>query len=197
MAALMGFPLDWFAVLTGKCYRNGATVSRTDSESATMCEDSQPLQLPPPKPRSPSKESKRARKTPNISPTKNDGCNISPTKTQEDENLRAQPNISQQKKGRKKGSSNRKPASGSLSPTVQVKKGKTYPIVQGERVDKDLAYDYPDQFVWLYNWGIQDADGCWKNRSKRVPVSKVYSVRHAIKAHKPVEEVLQIIDSNS
>jgi hypothetical protein len=129
--------------------------------------------------------------------------NILPSKVQGDEKLgaRAQPNISPKKRGkkrgRKKGSRNKRPASGSLNPTTQTKKGKTYPVVTGERVPKDLAFDYPEQFCWLYNWAVQDSDGCWKNRSKRVPVGRVYSVRSAIKADKPVEEVLQIIDSNS
>lgn len=76
---------------------------------------------------------------------------------------------------------------------TQTKKGKTYPVVEGERVGKDLAYDYPNQFIWLYNWAIQDEDGCWKNRSKCVPVGKVYACRAAIKGHKPISEILKLI----
>jgi len=89
---------------------------------------------------------------------------------------------------------NKLPASGHISPTIQRKNGKEYPVVTGERVPCDLAWDYPEQFVWLYNWGVTDADGCWKNRSRRVPVSKIYSVRSAIAANKPVEEILHLIE---
>lgn len=64
----------------------------------------------------------------------------------------------------------------------------------GERVPRDLAWDYPEQFIWLYNWSIQDADGCWKNRSKCVPVGKIYSVRAAIARHEPVAEILKLIE---
>jgi hypothetical protein len=89
---------------------------------------------------------------------------------------------------------NQIPASGHISPTIQRKDGKEYPRVQGERVPRDLAWDYPEQFVWIYNWCVADEDGCWKNRSKRVPTGKIYSVRSAITTNKPVEEILKFIE---
>jgi hypothetical protein len=89
---------------------------------------------------------------------------------------------------------NKLPPSGHISPTIQRKNGKEYPRIQGARVPLDLAWDYPEQFVWIYNWCVQDEDGCWKNRSKCVSMGKIYSVRAAITANKPVSEILQLIE---
>jgi hypothetical protein len=117
------------------------------------------------------------------SPTKNDTCsklNKSPTNFRR-KNTPPSESSKFPTKGRGK---NKLPASGHISPTVQRKDGKEYPRVQGERVSRDLAWDYPEQFVWLYNWCVQDGDGCWKNRSKRVPVGRIYSVRSAVSRSK-------------
>ena len=100
------------------------------------------------------------------------------------------------KKGRGK---NKIPPSGSLVPVVQKKRDKQgriveYPKVEGERVSRDLAFDYPHQFIWLYCWAVE-ADGCWKKKSKSVPRNRIYSVRAAIASNKPVSEILSLIDS--
>jgi hypothetical protein len=70
-----------------------------------------------------------------------------------------------------------------------------YPRVEGERVHRDLAMSYPHQFVWLYCWAIEDNDGCWQKKSKSVPRHRIYSVRSAISANKPVSDILSLIDS--
>ncbi|NET90947.1 MAG: hypothetical protein F6K45_23115 [Kamptonema sp. SIO1D9] len=71
---------------------------------------------------------------------------------------------------------------------------KTYPHVDGERVSRDLAFDYPDQFFWIYNYSIK-RDGKWKTQSKSVPRKKLWSVRSAIAEGKPVSYVLDLIRS--
>jgi hypothetical protein len=99
------------------------------------------------------------------------------------------------KKGRGK---NKIPPSGSLVPVVQKKRDKQgqvveYPRVEGERVSRDLAFDYPHQFVWLYCWAIEDDGGYWQKKSKSVPRHRIWTVKAAIAANKPVEEILQLI----
>ena len=145
------------------------------------------------------------------SPTKIRRKNNSPTKSKSPTKIRRKNSLPSQSKSptkiRRKNNSpsesksptsrrgkNKLPASGHISPTIQRKNGKEYPSVQGERVPREGAWDYPEQFVWLYNWCVQDLDGCWKNRSKRVPVGKIYSVRSAIASNKPVEEILKLIE---
>ena len=101
------------------------------------------------------------------------------------------------KKGRGK---NKIPPSGSLVPVVQKKRDKQgriveYPRVEGERVHRDLAFDYPHQFVWLYCWAIEDDGGCWQKKSKSVPRHRIWSVKAAIAANKPVSDILSLIDS--
>ena len=91
------------------------------------------------------------------------------------------------------------PPSGSLVPVVQKKRDKQgriveYPKVEGQRVSRDLAFDYPHQFLWLYCWAVKD-DGSWKKKSKSVPRNRIFSVKAAIAANKPVEEILQLIKS--
>lgn len=92
----------------------------------------------------------------------------------------------------------KKNPSGHLSPTTQRKKDKSgrlveYPKVEGERVPLDLAWEYPHQFFWIYNWSVKDSQGHWKNKSKSVPRSRLWTVRNAIASNKPVEEILKLI----
>ncbi|WP_139276407.1 hypothetical protein [Spirulina major] len=93
------------------------------------------------------------------------------------------------KRGRPQGK-----ASGSLSPIVEKRNGKTYPVVPGERVPKDLAFDYPEQFNWFYQWG----EFCprrekWITKSKRVPSSRVHSIKYLIGSDRPISEILDCI----
>lgn len=97
------------------------------------------------------------------------------------------------KGGRPRGSRN-KSKSGSLSPTVETRKGKTYPAVEGERVAKDLAYDYPKQFNWLYQWSEWcDRREKWVTRSRRVQSNRVHTVRYMISDRRPVKQILEFI----
>jgi hypothetical protein len=98
----------------------------------------------------------------------------------------------------KKGRGKQKiPPSGSLVPVVQKKRDKQgrvveYPKVEGERVSRDLAFDYPHQFIWLYCWAVEN-DGRWQKKSKSVPRNRIGLVKGAIAEDKPVEEILQLI----
>ena len=92
----------------------------------------------------------------------------------------------------------KKNPSGHLSPIIQRKKDKSgqiveYPKVDSERVPIDLAWEYPHQFFWLYNWSVKE-NGCWKNKSKSVPRNRIWTVRSAIATNKPVEEILKLIE---
>jgi hypothetical protein len=92
----------------------------------------------------------------------------------------------------------KKNPSGHIGPVIQRKKDKSgwiveYPKMEGERVPIDLAWDYPHQFIWIYNWSVKE-DGSWKNRSKSVPRNRIWSVRSAIATNKPVEEILKLIE---
>jgi hypothetical protein len=103
--------------------------------------------------------------------------------------------ISPKKKGRGK---NQIPASGSLVPVVQKKRDKLgrvveYPKVEGVRVPRELAFDYPRQFNWQYCYSIQDEIGCWKTKKVNVVPEKVTDVRNAIAADRPISEVLSMI----
>ena len=140
------------------------------------------------------RSSDRINTDPIKSPTKN-STPSEPSKSPTNFRRKNTPPSGSSKSPTKRRGKNKVPASGHISPTIQRKGGKEYPRVQGERVPRDLAWDYPEQFVWLYNWCVQDEDGCWKNRSKRVPVGKIYSVRAAIASNQPVSEILSLIDS--
>jgi hypothetical protein len=92
----------------------------------------------------------------------------------------------------------KKNPSGHLSPVIQRKKDKSgqiveYPKVDSERVPIDLAWEYPHQFFWLYNWSVKE-NGCWKNKSKSVPRNRIWTVRSAIATNKPVSEILSLIE---
>ena len=94
----------------------------------------------------------------------------------------------------------KKNPSGHLSPTINRKKDKLgrlveYPKVNGERVSIDLAWEYPHQFFWLYNWSVKD-HGRWKNKSKSVPRNRIWTVRNAIASNKPVDEILKLINGD-
>jgi hypothetical protein len=103
--------------------------------------------------------------------------------------------ISPKKKGRGK---NKLPASGSLVPVVQVRRDKQgrvveYPKVEGERVSRELAFEYPHQFYWQYCYSVQDSGGGWHTKKVSVPAGLVWSVRSAIAAEQPVSKVLSVI----
>jgi hypothetical protein len=107
--------------------------------------------------------------------------------------------ISPKKKGRGR---NKIPPSGSLVPVVQKKRDKLgriveYPKVEGVRVERELAFDYPRQFNWQYCYSIQDEDGCWHTKKVNVAPEKVRDVRNAIAASRPISEILQIIRRSS
>ena len=98
------------------------------------------------------------------------------------------------KVGRPKGKLGK--ASGCLTPFVENRKGKTYPVVEGQRVSKDLAWDYPKHFNWFYQWGVWcDRREKWVTKSKRVKPSKVATVRYLIKAKHSVKDILHFIDT--
>jgi len=101
------------------------------------------------------------------------------------------------KGGRPRGSRN-KNKSGSLSPVVETRKGKTYPPVEGKRVPKDLAFDHPHQFNWLYQY----SDWCdrrekWVTRSKRVSPKRVQTVKYMICDRRPVAKILDFIKTGT
>jgi hypothetical protein len=103
--------------------------------------------------------------------------------------------ISPNKKGRGK---NQISASGSLVPVVQKKRDKEgrvveYPRVEGERVPRELAFDYPHQFNWQYCYSVQDEDDCWQTKKLSVPPERVWSVRSAIAVDKPMSFILSLI----
>lgn len=102
------------------------------------------------------------------------------------------------KRGRPRGSRN-KSRSGWLTPIVEFRKGKTgvrtaYPVTKGKRVPKDLAYDYPKQFNWLYQWSEWcDRRERWGTRSRRVQSIRVHTVRYMICDKRPVSKILEFI----
>jgi hypothetical protein len=103
--------------------------------------------------------------------------------------------ISPNKKGRGK---NKIPPSGSLVPVVQKKRDKQgriveYPRVEGERVPRELAFDFPRQFNWQYCYSVQDEDGCWHTKKISVSPERVWSVRSAIASDRAVNEILSVI----
>jgi hypothetical protein len=103
--------------------------------------------------------------------------------------------ISPNKKGRGK---NNLPVFGSLVPVVQKKRDKQgriveYPRVEGERVPRELAFDFPRQFNWQYCYSVQDEDGCWHTKKISVSPERVWSVRSAIASDRPVNEILSVI----
>jgi hypothetical protein len=68
-----------------------------------------------------------------------------------------------------------------------------YPRVEGERVPRELAFDFPRQFNWQYCYSVQDEDGCWHTKKISVSPEKVWSVRSAIASDQPVSKVLSVI----
>ncbi|MDB9315640.1 hypothetical protein PN462_21180 [Spirulina sp. CS-785/01] len=101
-------------------------------------------------------------------------------------------------RGRPKGSRNKQAPSGSLTPIVERRQGKNYPLVAGKRVPKDLAFDYPEQFFWLYQWTVwHEGKWKWMTKSKRVKYSRVHSVKYLIGQKWPVSEILHFIQTGA
>ncbi len=93
------------------------------------------------------------------------------------------------KRGRPKGK-----ASGCLIPFTETRYGKTYPTVQGERVPKDLAFDYPHHYRWYYQWRQWDEHAeRWSTQSKRIHASQVNILRQLIQARQGVQRILDFI----
>lgn len=92
-------------------------------------------------------------------------------------------------KGRPKGSTGK--ASGWLVATTQNRNGKTLPIVQGARVPKELALDYPHQFFWIYQWKEWcDRRESWVTKSKRINRTQLNLVNQWIQKRLTVNEIL-------
>lgn len=105
--------------------------------------------------------------------------------------------ISPKKKGRGK---NKVSPSGSLIPVIQKKRDKQgriveYPKVEGTRVPRELADSHPHQFHWQYCYGVQNENGDWQTKKVSVLPEKIWVVKKAIASKKPVEEILQLINS--
>lgn len=100
--------------------------------------------------------------------------------------------LTKKRRGRPKGKKNKRSASGSLTPIVERRKGNIYPVVEGERVPKDQAYDFPEHYNWLYQWSIWDGQK-WRTKSKRVQSNQVHPVKYLIACNKPVAEILEHI----
>lgn len=93
----------------------------------------------------------------------------------------------------------KKNPSGYLGPVLQRKRSKDgrvteYPKVEGERVPIALAWEYPHQFLWIYNYSVKTEEGHWKTKSKSVPRDRIWSVRSAIASNQPVEQILKLIE---
>ncbi len=82
----------------------------------------------------------------------------------------------EKRRGRRKCSPNKKPASGSLVRCVSVKKGKEYS-------------------TWQYNYDVRDRDGKrgWQTIKEGVPKYKVPAITDAIEAGLPIPEILALL----
>ncbi|MGB7520371.1 MAG: hypothetical protein WA896_12135 [Spirulinaceae cyanobacterium] len=83
------------------------------------------------------------------------------------------------KRDRPKGKRNSKSASGSLVPITEKRKGKTYPVVSGDRCPKSEAFNHPSHYNWFYQWSVWDGEK-WRTKSKRVPCTRIYSIKYLI-----------------
>ncbi len=98
------------------------------------------------------------------------------------------------RRGRPRGSSGK--ASGCLVPFTEARRGKTYPIIQGERVSKDIALDYPHHYRWFYQWREwQENQQRWLTRSKRIKFHQVTAVHQLIQANQNVVRILNFIET--
>ncbi|WP_157072257.1 hypothetical protein [Picosynechococcus sp. PCC 73109] len=101
---------------------------------------------------------------------------------------------SNKRRGRPRGSSGK--ASGCLVPFTEARRGKTYPIIQGERVPKDIALDYPHHYRWFYQWREwQENQQRWSTRSKRIKFPQVTAVYQLIQANQNVVRILNFIET--
>jgi hypothetical protein len=82
----------------------------------------------------------------------------------------------EKRRGRRKCSPNKKPASGSLVRCVSVKKGKEYS-------------------TWQYNYDVRDPDSKrgWQTIKEGVPKYKVPAIADAIEAGLPIPEILALL----
>lgn len=100
------------------------------------------------------------------------------------------------KQGSPRGSTGK--ASGWLTPFTEKRNGKTYPIIQGERVPKDLAAEYPHHYFWFYQYKSWcDRRESWRTISKRVDRRILTSVRHWIRSGVTVSEILKRLGQKS
>ncbi|ANV85745.1 hypothetical protein AWQ21_14520 (plasmid) [Picosynechococcus sp. PCC 7003] len=98
------------------------------------------------------------------------------------------------RRGRPRGSSGK--ASGCLVPFTETRRGKTYPIIQGERVPKDIALDYPHHYRWFYQWREwQEKQQRWSTRSKRIKFQQVAAIHQLIQANQNVVRILNFIET--
>ena len=100
--------------------------------------------------------------------------------------------LTKKRRGRPKGKKNKRAASGSLIPIVENRKGKIYPVVMGDRVPKSEAFNFPKHYNWLYQWSEYDG-AKWRTKSKRVPCTRIYSIKYLISCDKPISEILERI----
>nr|WP_315862162.1 hypothetical protein [Picosynechococcus sp. NKBG15041c] len=98
------------------------------------------------------------------------------------------------KRGRPQGSTGK--ASGCLVPFTETRHGKTYPIIEGKRVSKSIALDYPHHYRWFYQWKEwNDPQQRWSTKSKRLHSRQVIAVHRLIQTNQQVSQILNFINT--
>jgi hypothetical protein len=78
--------------------------------------------------------------------------------------------------------------SGSLSAYTRTLKGKTYPLISGERDPQN-----PDHWNWQFTFKQRTADGKLRSRSFSVPRSQVDGVRKMIREVQAIADILAFL----
>jgi|GEM_PF-1917075 len=97
--------------------------------------------------------------------------------------------------GRKPGSRNRKPASGTLRQRTEKKRLASGQIAEFPRVAGKRDRHKPHHWFWTYEYSHKSPKGKWRTIKRGVPRSRIAAVRDAISSHQPIADILKLLET--
>ncbi len=97
--------------------------------------------------------------------------------------------------GRKPGSRNRKPASGTLRQRTEKRRLASGQIAEFPRVAGKRDRNKPHHWFWTYEYSHKSANGKWRTIKRGVPRSCIATVRDAIASHQPIADILKLLET--
>lgn len=97
--------------------------------------------------------------------------------------------------GRKPGSHNRKPASGTLRQRTEKRRLASGQVAEFPRVGGKRDRNKPHHWFWSYEYSHKSPNGKWRTIKRGVPRSRIAAVRDAIALHQPIADILKLLES--